>query len=122
MSCKSCDDPKAVCPSRMSDGRAFTDYRPRCAVHAELMGALRSQGQVRSAYESRMYLQKNAERLMEKQRAAAVERLAPCAPCTSPANTMLPLRYVVRCDGVSCERTEVDPRGLGDSVQYYDRA
>jgi hypothetical protein len=26
---------KPMCPTRMSDGRAFTDYRPRCVVNAE---------------------------------------------------------------------------------------
>jgi hypothetical protein len=102
----------------MSDGRAFTDYRPRCAVNAELMSAVKRLGQVQSAFESRMFLQKNAEEIMARQRAAAVERLAPCAPCSFPAETMLPLRYVVKCDGVACTRTEVNPLGLGDSVQY----
>lgn len=118
MACKSCDDPKAACPSRMADGRAFTDYRPRCAVNAELLAQLQRAGMVLSAYESRMYLQKNATRVMEQQRAAALERMAPCAPCTNPANTMLPERYVVRCDGVTCAKQEVNPAGLGDGRNY----
>ena len=25
------------CPLKMSDGRPFTDYRPRCAINADLM-------------------------------------------------------------------------------------
>lgn len=101
----------------MADGRAFTDYRPRCAVNAELMSGFEG---VKSAYEARMHLQRNAEKVMEQQRQRAVEGAAPCAPCKRPlsdAGTMLPERYVVRCDGVTCSRTEVNPMGLGDGRQ-----
>jgi len=119
MSCTSCSAPNPVpaCPTRMSDGRAFTDYRPRCAVNAELMQGVASAKMVQSSYESRMYLQRNADKVMEKERQKALERMIPCAPCTRPfteSGTMLPERYVVRCDGVSCTRTEVNSLGLGD--------
>lgn len=131
MSCKSCDSPAkfvsaadGACPSRMADGRAFTDYRPRCAVQSELMQSVTSSvpNPVFSSYEARIFLQKNAEKLMAKNQASAMKNLAPCAPCGRPANssgTMLPERYVVRCDGVSCTRTEVNPSGLGDGRQYF---
>lgn len=110
-----------MCPSRMSDGRAFTDYRTRCAVNAELMSYVSNAGMVQSSFESRMYLQRNAEKVMDIQRNTAINNLAPCAPCARPfsdAGTMLPERYVVRCDGVSCTRTEVNPMGLGDGRKY----
>lgn len=110
-----------MCPSRMSDGRAFTDYRPRCAVNAELMEMVSSSKMVGSSYESRLFLQANAEKLMEMNRGWATQTIAPCAPCTSPLNdagTMLPERYVVRCDSVSCSRKEVNPAGLGDGRSY----
>jgi hypothetical protein len=105
----------------MSDGRAFTDYRPRCLVNAELMQQVSQSKMVQSSYESRMYLQHNADAVMERERAKAVERLIPCAPCTRPfsdAGTMLPERYVVRCNNVTCERTEVNPAGVGDGRAY----
>lgn len=122
-SCSSCSgpQPKPVCAARMSDGRAFTDYRTRCAVNAELMGLVAQANMVQSSYESRMYLQQNAEKVMNMQRSTALNNLAPCAPCTRPnsdPSTMLPNRYVVRCDGVSCTRTEVNPTGLGDGRAY----
>lgn len=122
MSCKEgCDVPKEteMCPSRMSDGRAFTDYRPRCIVNAELLTQLNTG--VQSSYDSRMYLQTNAEAFMEKERQKAANSLIPCNPCKRSINdsgTMLPERYVVRCDGVSCTRTEVNPQGLGDGRAY----
>ncbi len=124
MSCETCDiknDPKVICPTRMSDGRSFTDYRPRCIVNAELLGKLADRKMVLSSYESRMYLQQNAEKVMEEERKKATERLIPCAPCTRSFNdpgTMLPERYVVRCDGVTCSRMEVNPTGLGDGRNY----
>lgn len=105
----------------MADGRAFTDYRPRCAVNAELMGLVADAKMVGSSYESRMYLQANADKVMNMQRNQAIQNLAPCAPCGRSPNdpgTMLPERYVVRCDAVSCKRTEVNPNGLGDGRAY----
>lgn len=122
-SCSTCSgqNPKPPCPSRMSDGRAFTDYRPRCAVNAELMGMVADAGMINSSFESRMYLQKNSEKVMHMQRQTAINNLAPCAPCGRPFNdpgTMLQERFVVRCDGVSCTRQEVNPNGLGDGRNY----
>lgn len=122
-SCKSCDTPVSarICPSRMADGRAFTDYRPRCAVNAELLSAVNANGLPQSSYESRMYLQQNADAFMQQERVKAVERLIPCAPCKRPATdtgTMLPERYVVRCTPTSCTRVETNPMGLGDGRTY----
>jgi len=105
----------------MSDGRSFTDYRPRCIVNAELLGKLSQEKLLLSSYESRMFLQQNAEKLMEEERQKAIARLIPCAPCKRAFNdpgTMLPERYVVRCDGVTCSRTEVTQAGLGDGRAY----
>lgn len=105
----------------MSDARAFTDYRPRCAVNAELMGYVTQGGSIQSSFESRMYLQRNAEKVMDIQRNRAIDNMAPCAPCMRPtgdAGTMLAERYVVKCDAVSCSRKEVNPMGLGDGRSY----
>lgn len=122
-SCSTCtgENPKPMCPSRMSDGRAFTDYRPRCAINAEIMQLVSKANMMQSSYESRMYLQQNADSVMEMQRNMANQNLAPCAPCTRPnsdVGTMLPERYVVRCNGVTCSRSEVNPFGLGDGRAY----
>jgi hypothetical protein len=105
----------------MADGRAFTDYRPRCAVNSELYGLLSKAKMMASSYEARMYLQQNADEVMNIERNKAVNNIAPCAPCmrsTSDPGTMLPERYVVRCNGVSCTREEVDPYGIGDGRKY----
>ena len=122
-SCSSCSAPNPVqtCPTRMSDGRTFTDYRPRCAMNAELMQLVSQNNMMQSSYETRMYLQQNAEAVMQMQRDKAVQRMVPCAPCERPltdAGTMLPERYVVRCNGTTCTRTEVNPNGVGDGRDY----
>jgi len=122
MSCTSCDAPaRPPCPSRMADGRVFTDYRSRCAVNAQLLGAVGKAGQRGTSYESRLFLQHNATGWMDADRARALDGLAPCAPCQRPPNTagtMLPERYVVRCDAAVCSREEVNPTGLGDGRAY----
>lgn len=123
MSCSSCSttNPKVTCPSRMSDGRAFTDYNPRCYTNARVMDMVEKAKMAQSSYESRMYLQHNAEQVMENERKRAIDTLIPCAPCKRPFTdngTMAPERYVVRCDAVSCQRKEVNSAGIGDGRNY----
>mgnify|MGYP003330107701 FL=1 len=120
----SCDSPNfedVLCPTRMADGRAFTDYRPRCTVNAELYKQVAEAKMVRSSYESRMYLQHNADAMMDFERNKAIRTLIPCAPCNrsfEDAGTMLGERYIVRCNGVTCTREEINPQGLGDGRAY----
>lgn len=120
----SCDSPglnSPPCPMRMADGRAFTDYRPRCETNAELYKQVIADNKIASSYESRMYLQHNTDALINMEREKAIERLIPCAPCPRSLNdpgTMLGERYVVRCNGVSCDRVEVNPDGIGDGRNY----
>lgn len=122
-SCNSCSapNPADMCPSRMADGRAFTDYGGMCSAHSLIMKTVNPKGVALSSYESRMYLQRNAEQFMKMEFDRSVARMAPCAPCKRPNSdpgTMLPERYVYRCDGVSCAKTEVNPYGLGDGRQF----
>lgn len=132
MSCTTCganavetkDTPPSdyTCPIRMADGRAFTDYRPRCHVQGDLYKMVGGDDtQPFSAYDARMYLQKNGESIIGQNRDKSQLVLAPCAPCKRPFNepgTELPSQYVVRCNTVSCTRSEGAVEGLGDSRQY----
>jgi hypothetical protein len=105
----------------MADGRSFTDYRPRCAVNGELLNQVIGAKMVGSSYESRMFLQHNAEQMMDFERNNAIKRLVPCAPCNrsfDDAGTMLSERYIVRCNGVTCTREEINPNGVGDGRKY----
>jgi hypothetical protein len=105
----------------MADGRAFTDYRPRCTANAELYHQVVEANMIASSYESRMFLQRNADSLMDYERNKAIATLIPCAPCNrsfEEEGTMLGERYLVRCNGVSCTREEINPQGLGDGRSY----
>lgn len=110
------------CPIKMSDGRQFTDYRPRCAINANLMTDLDKNNIIKSSYDSRMYLQQNAEKIMEENKLHAQNNLMPCAPCNRPENlsgTMYPERYVVKCNPTYCEKIEVNKYGLGTSTRVH---
>jgi len=67
-----------------------------------------------------MYVELTPESIAE-QKKKAFETMAPCIPCNRPHSdngTMLPERYVVKCDTVSCQRKEVDKNGLGDGRNF----
>lgn len=110
------------CPSRMNDGRIFTDYRPKCIVNADLMQQLRSNNVTASSYDSRMFLQKNAEMIMQKQKEDAYNNMDCACQAYDPnsgIDTMAPEKYVVKCNSVSCYREEVNPNGIGDGRNYF---
>ena len=109
-----------LCPLKMSDGRSITDYRPKCIINYELMENMTENNLIKSSYESRMYLQQNAEKEMERQRKNSLRDVADCVPCTNIVNKDIvhPERYVVSCNAVSCSRNEVNPSGLGDGRNY----
>ena len=108
------------CPTRMNDGRAFTDYRPKCIVNSDFMSELESKKMIASSYDSRLYLQNNAEKIMEEQKKQAADKML-CGVCPRPftdMGTLEPERYVVQCDTVTCNRKEVNPNGIGDGRRY----
>ena len=91
-------------------------------VNSELMTDVSNNNMIKSSYESRVFLQENAEKLMERNRLTVLERLAPCAQCNRPFDdpgTMYPERYVVKCTPTSCEKIEVNKYGLGTSTRVH---
>lgn len=96
---------KYDCPPRMSDGRQYTSYYPRCATNFyDLPKPL-------SSYDYRMFLTENAEKLMEKNRAQASADNY-CGPCVKPS-TMLAEQSKQVCDGRTCAFPVNEPTGLG---------
>lgn len=110
---------KNSCPAKMNDARAFTDYRPRCIVNAQLMNYLTDKNVVASSYESRMYLQHNADKLMEQYKTNAENTLL-CGPCGKKEgiSDIEQERYMVKCNNITCEKQEVNPFGIGDGRMY----
>ena len=61
----------------LSDGRAFTDYRPNCLMNKESAKAM-------SPLEHRLYLQKNAVKIMEQNSGKAIKKnknMCSCDKC-----------------------------------------
>tara|TARA_B000000475_G_scaffold266546_1_gene256396 strand:+ start:444 stop:821 length:378 start_codon:yes stop_codon:yes gene_type:complete len=105
-----------MCPLRMSDGRSMTDYRPKCMVNYDLVQNISDANLVKSSYETRMYLQKNASDIMKNQTQKSIDNLIPHTKCKKPVDmgTLLPEKYIVSCNSVSCNKTLFDINGLGD--------
>ena len=104
--CGSCEraseNSSSSCPPRMSDGRLFTDYSPRCVRNLKYAQAgIGSQ-------DLRLFLINNGIKIMEQDRSAAA-KVAFCAPCKQPWSqaTMAPETDRFVCDKVSCSRVAV---------------
>lgn len=112
-SCDACTkstEPKyRNCPPIMSDGRHFTDYRPRCDIN--FVGP---KDKTLNSYDYRMYLTQNGERILGEVRREQYERNM-CGPCMEPyqVGTMLPEQSVQECDTNTCRFTVGNPDGLG---------
>lgn len=103
--CDSCLDPKfnTKCPPRMADGRAFTDYRPRCMLHNTKAPT--------DSYKQRMYLTQNATDIMKTNMMDAFNNNS-CEQ-KQPTNTVLPHAFKQDCDVNTCRFMRVDPNGVG---------
>lgn len=118
MSCTGCeresDNKSFQCPAKMADGRAFTDYKPRCAVLSSLL-----QDKPMNTYELRQHMINNAEAIMQQKREYA-SRMNSCGPCVQPWNqgTMLPEQTMVRCNESTCSVSKTNANGLGQGRDY----
>ena len=121
MNCsKSQDDYASYCPFRMSDGRQFTDYRPRCiANHKGSIDPTGKQVNSLNSYEYRQYMISNGEDIMMNNRMSAYNNNK-CGPCIEPFNegTMLSEQNKVVCNKNSCSSYVANPDGLGTGRQY----
>ena len=96
------------CPARMSDGRQFTIYAPRCQTNFyDLPRPL-------SSYDYRMFLTENAEKIMDADRDRVLKNNY-CGPCV---DTMLPEQTKQVCDGRVCAFPLNEPDGLGLGRRY----
>lgn len=106
------------CPIKMSDGRYFTNYEPRCMRNAYLNDFLTANNVINSSYEQRLFLQANSQMIIDDERKRALDALLPCIPCKSgelinEKDKLLQDKYQVSCDGVSCKKTLINEQGLG---------
>ena len=105
------------CPPRMADGRHFTDYRPSCYLE----NLTRSTNNINNSLQYRIFLQHNANSLMDTNRSYACQKNC-CGPCQKPYDigTMLPEQTKVICNTNNCSTRVNEPQGLGQGRQYSD--
>ena len=123
MSCCSATYDNKNCPLKMSDGRAFTNYQPRCVKNAKLTEMLQKNNLTNSSYEQRLFLQRNSEKIMEEERQYLLNQLQPCIPCNrgeliNERNPELDNKLNVYCDNVSCYTKETNYQGLGTTKNF----
>jgi hypothetical protein len=104
----------------MSDGRHFTDYRPKCALNTRNMFMMPGNPETPPAnsYEFRQYLLKNGDKIMNMNREEAFQKNM-CGPCLINPSTMLPEQTKVVCDTSSCSVFLNDSKGIGQGREYY---
>ena len=109
---KTSDNVNLDFPSRMADGRIFTDYRPNCVMNSAI-----SQG--KDSYEYRYFLINNGN-AVEKQSLDQLEQSVKCTSCTY--DTVLPAQTVMNCNQGMCNALLNDPNGLGlDRANTYQK-
>jgi len=110
------------CPPRMSDGRHFTDYRSSDTIN----NMIRADNNISNSLNSKLFMQQNANALIEKQREHACE-LNCCGPCpitqTSKepfdVGTMVPEQYMFITDGRTSKYVLNDVNGIGTGRNYF---
>lgn len=117
---KTSDNKHLQCPARMSDGRSMTDYRPSNYID----DLVRADNNISNSLQYRVFLQQNANALMDKHRQVACQQNC-CGPCPITtkepfeSGTMLPEQYMFVSDGRTGKMVLNDINGLGTGRQYY---
>lgn len=97
--------------NKMHDGRAFTDYRPRCTVQFQMKNETS-----KNSFESRQFLMNNAEKLMQANEDIVKNNYE---NLTKANGTMLPEKHTVKCDSKTCNTNHnVYPNGIGTGRSY----
>jgi len=118
---KTSDNKHLQCPPRMDDGRHFTDYRPSNFIN----DLIRADNNISNSLHYRVFLQQNANALMDRQRQIACQ-LNCCGPCPITQSskepfdvgTMLPEQYMFVTDGRTTKYVLNDINGLGTGRVY----
>ena len=124
-SCDVCERPTDSkhfnCPPRMSDGRHFTDYAPKCTNFRNAFMIEDKNGDYKfppaNSFDFRQYLIHNGEKIMDMNRENAFQRNM-CGPCSIDPSTMLPEQTKVVCNENTCKVTLNNSQGLGQGRLY----
>ena len=116
MSCyRTSNNKHFTAPPRMADGRHFTDYRPSCHIN----NMIRNNNTITNSFEYRLFLTRNAEKLMEINNKHAFIKNG-VFKCKEPYHqgTMLPELDRVVCDTDNCHIVDGDRNGIGRGREY----
>jgi hypothetical protein len=94
-------------PSRMADGRHFTDYRPNCLLNNNL----KHQTETLNSYDYKLYLQRNAEKIMDLNRKHSYILNGEHECCSK--NKDVPEKHIQTCDLNTCSVTINNSNGIG---------
>ena len=117
---KTSDNKHLQCPPRMSDGRHFSDYRSSDYIN----DLIRADNNISNSLHYRVFLQNNADALMDRQRQIACQ-LNCCGPCPitqsskEPFGTMLPEQYMFVTDGRTTKYVLNDVNGIPYNLTNY---
>jgi hypothetical protein len=102
-------------PSRMSDGRIFTDYRH----NAELNDNIMTNNKVLNSYDYRMFLTRNSDNIIKGYNEYTFIRNGNLN-CKLPYETgsMLPEKTRVICNKHTCNSVVVNENGFGEGRTY----
>ena len=89
-------------PSRMADGRGFTDYRPNCVSNNVI-------SQDMTSWEYRYYLQNNASKIVETERSTKDLLLG----YSGPNAPEVPVKNIQNCNKSTCSIEQFNEAGLG---------
>ena len=89
-------------PSRMSDGRGFTDYRTNCITNNILSTDMTS-------WEYRYYLQNNAAKFVDEDR----NNMNTLLEYNGPNAPEVPVKNIQNCDKAKCSIEPFNESGLG---------
>lgn len=112
------------CPPRMSDGRHFTNYQPRCSNFRNIFMIEEENGfhyPPANSYDLRQYLIHNGEKIMELNREEAFQKNL-CGPCSINPSTMLPEQTKIACNANTCKVSLNDTRGFGQGRTYHTQS
>ena len=116
---KTSDNKHLSCPPRMADGRHFTMYEPSCFIN----DLIKSDNSISNSLQYRLFLQQNANALMDKNRKVAC-MLNCCGNCPITKEgfepgTMLPEQYMFVTDGRTSKMVLNDVNGIGVGRMFY---
>ena len=102
-------------PSLMSDGRAFTDYRPNYEINSHMIDNLN----ILNMHDYRMFLERNADKIMEENNKYIFMKNGR-KNCKKPyeIGTMHPEHTRVVCNQHNCKRVVVNENGIGQGREY----